>query len=89
MAVTYWLVARRWGLLRQHPLACGAGYGLLLYAIMNYVVVPLSAARPGSKDPLWIALSVAVHVAFIGVPIAMFARMALDREFPSSIDHHR
>jgi hypothetical protein len=89
MAVTYWLVARRWDLLRPHPLACGAGYGLVLYAIMNYVVVPLSAARSGSKDPLWIALSVGVHVVFIGIPIAVFAHMALDREPPASIDHQR
>ena len=43
---------------------------------MNYVVVPLSAAGPGSKDPLWIGLSVAVHVLLIGVPIALFARRA-------------
>jgi hypothetical protein len=89
MAVTYWQVARRWDLLRVHPLACGAGYGLVLYAIMNYVVVPLSAARPGSKDPLWIALSVGVHVVFIGIPIAAFAHMALEREPPASIDHQR
>jgi uncharacterized membrane protein YagU involved in acid resistance len=87
MAVTYWQVARRWDLLRLLPLACGAGYGLVLYAIMNYIVVPLSAARPGSKDPLWIALSVGVHVVFIGIPIAAFAHMALEREPPASIGH--
>jgi hypothetical protein len=58
---------------------CGGGYGLLLYGIMNYVVVPLSAAggRHGPGDPLWITLSVAVHVLLIGMPIAIFARRAL------------
>jgi uncharacterized membrane protein YagU involved in acid resistance len=76
MAVAYYLVARRWPLLWQRPWLCGAGYGLLLYAIMNYVVVPLSAAGPGSKDPLWIALSIAVHVLFIGIPCAIFAGRA-------------
>jgi hypothetical protein len=78
MAVVYYLVARRWSLLWQRPLLCGAGYGLLLYGIMNYVVVPLSAAgRGGSKDLLWITLSIAVHVLLIGIPIAIFARRAL------------
>ena len=77
MSVTYYLVARRWLLLQQRPYLCGAGYGLLLYAIMNYVVLPLSAAGPGSKDQLWITLSIAVHVFLIGVPIAVFARRAL------------
>ncbi|MGH6693540.1 MAG: hypothetical protein ACREF4_22970 [Gammaproteobacteria bacterium] len=44
---------------------------------MNYVVVPLSAARPGSKDPLWIGLSSAVHMVFVGIPCAVFARRAI------------
>jgi len=43
---------------------------------MNYVVVPLSAAGPGSKDPIWVTLSIAVHALLIGVPIALFARRA-------------
>lgn len=76
MAVVYYLVARRWSLLSQRPVACGALYGLLLYGIMNYVVVPLSAAGPRSGDPLWIVLSIVVHAFLIGVPIALFVRRA-------------
>jgi hypothetical protein len=76
MAVAYYLVARHWPLLWRQPALCGAGYGLLLYGIMNYVVVPLSRAGRGSKDPLWIVLSIAVHMVLIGVPIAFFARRA-------------
>ena len=77
MAATYYFVARRWSLLWQRPLPLGAAYGLLLYGVMNYVVVPLSAARPGSKDPLWIVLSVIVHALLIGIPCALFARRAI------------
>lgn len=76
MSVAFYLVARRWPLLRRRPVPCGAVYGLILYGVMNYIVVPLSAAGPGSKDPLWIALSIAVHVLLIGIPIALFARRA-------------
>lgn len=77
MSAAYYLLARRRPVLGQRPVLCGAGYGLLLYAIMNHVVVPLSAAGPGSNDPLWIALSIAAHVALIGIPIAFFTRRAL------------
>jgi uncharacterized membrane protein YagU involved in acid resistance len=78
MSVVYYLVARRWPPLWQRPVLCGAGYGLLLYGIMNYIVVPLSAAGgPGSRDPLWITLSIVVHMFLIGVPIAIFARRAI------------
>lgn len=76
MALTYYLVARRWSLLARRPLVCGAGYGLMLYGIMNSIVVPLSAAGPGSRDPWWIALSIAVHMVLIGIPIALATERA-------------
>jgi hypothetical protein len=76
MSLAYYLLARRWPLLARRPLLCGAGYGLMLYGIMNYVVMPLSAANPGSKDPLWIALTIVVHMALIGISIALAARGA-------------
>ena len=77
MALVYYLVARRWELLWQRPLLCGAAYGLLLYLVMNYIVVPLSrAGGGGSKDTLWVTLSILVHMLLIGVPIALFARQA-------------
>jgi hypothetical protein len=82
MAVAYYLVARRVPPLRERPVPYGAAYGLLLYGIMNYVVVPLSAAGGGgAKDPLWVGLSVVVHMFLIGAPIALFVRAAL-REAP-------
>jgi len=45
--------------------------------------VPLSAAAGGGrKDPLWVGLSIVVHVVLIGIPIALFTRRAarLDAE---------
>jgi hypothetical protein len=72
MSVVYYVVARRWPLLWQRPVLVGAGYGLILYGVMNYIVVPLSAAAHGGpKDPLWVGLSVVVHMFLIGVPIAL------------------
>ena len=77
MAVVYYLVSRRWAALWQRPLLFGPAYGLLLYFIMNYIVVPLSAAGGGgSKDALWIGLSIGVHMFLIGTPIAVFTRRA-------------
>lgn len=77
MAFTYYFVARRWPLLVQRAVWCGLGYGLVLYATMNYVVVPLSAAGKGSSDPLWVTLTIVVHMVLIGLPIALFTRRAL------------
>lgn len=78
MAVAYFLVARRWPALWQRPIPLGAAYGLLCYGIMNYVVVPLSSAGGGgAKDPLWVGLSIVVHMLLVGVPIGLFTRRAM------------
>lgn len=76
MAVTYWLFARKWLDLWRKPWVYGPLYGVLLYGIMNYIVVPLSAANPGSRNLVWVVLSIAVHAFLIGTPIALFARRA-------------
>ncbi|HEX3985281.1 MAG TPA: hypothetical protein VHX13_01630 [Acidobacteriaceae bacterium] len=38
----YFLAARRWRLLVQRPVACGLLYGALVYAVMNFAVLPLT-----------------------------------------------
>jgi uncharacterized membrane protein YagU involved in acid resistance len=77
MALVYYLAARRLRLLVRRPIAGGASYGLVLYVVMNYIVVPLSAAGGGAKDPLWITLSVVVHMFLIGVPIALITQAGI------------
>ena len=53
---------------------------------MTYIVVPLSRAGGGRGpiDPVWVSLSVLVHAAGIGIPVALAARAALQgRAAPS------
>jgi hypothetical protein len=84
MSLAFYLVANRRPALVRRPVAYGVAYGLLLYVIMNYIVVPLSAAGSASKDPLWVGLGIAVHALLIGVPIALCARLALqERPVPA------
>jgi hypothetical protein len=83
MAVAYYIVARRWPPIRRRWLLAGAAYGLLLYAVMQYIVVPLSRAGTGPQDRLWITLSIAVHVVLVGVPIALFGSLATGRDMPA------
>lgn len=77
MGITYYLFARKWPDLWQKPWVYGPLYGVLLYGIMNYIVVPLSAANPGSRNLTWVLLSIAVHAFLIGTPCALFARRAV------------
>ena len=77
IAVVYYLLALRWSLLWQQPLLSGTIYGLLVYGAMNYVVLPMSAAGSVSRNPLWVGLSILVHMFLIGVPLAVFGRRAV------------
>jgi len=84
MALAYYTAARRWTLLRTHWLRAGAVYGLLLYIVMQYAVVPLSRAGAGSQDTLWVTLSIAVHVLLVGIPIAFFGGRLVERARPAN-----
>ena len=57
--------------------ATGAVYGVFVYLVMNYVVIPLSriGVFPSPPPAIWIT-GVLVHMFFIGVPIALAARQA-------------
>jgi len=79
MAYVYYAVSRHWRILVEQPLRYGALYGLLLYAVMTYVVVPLSAAG-GQQPPAWQWINlahIAAHMFLVGVPCALAARAAL------------
>jgi hypothetical protein len=76
MATIYYAVSQRYEGLTRRPLACGLGYGAVLYLMMHFVVLPLSAAgMPNFSNTLWIVLSVIMHGVF-GVICAVAAQRA-------------
>jgi hypothetical protein len=64
----------------RRPVMIGTLYGIVVYAVMNYVVVPLSAIgpRPTPPTPIWVT-GLLVHMFLIGVPIALAAHKAFGR----------
>jgi hypothetical protein len=51
----------------------GIGYGLITYAIMNLVIVPLRFDAPLPPSALSIATQLFAHILLVGVPIALVA----------------
>jgi hypothetical protein len=77
LAAIFYGVSRRLPVLVRRPVICGALYGLGVYAVMNLVVLPLSAfPSKVTFVPLVVATGLLVHMFFIGVPIALAARAA-------------
>jgi hypothetical protein len=72
--------SRFWPILARRAMLFGPLYGIGVYLVMNYVVIPLSAfPRRGGGGPapvVWIT-GVLVHMFLIGLPIALAARRTL------------
>jgi uncharacterized protein YacL len=76
MAATYYAVSQKHRALTRRPVGWGVAYGVLLYLIMCFVVLPLSAVGlPRFSNTLWVVLSVIMHAVF-GVICAVAAQRA-------------
>jgi len=75
-ATLYYLASRKLHVLVRVPYVCGVLYGALVYALMNYVVVPLSAAPFKGATPSTATLvkGLLIHMLGIGLPIALATR---------------
>ena len=75
VVTVYHLAASRVRELDRHPFLYGAVYGLAVYAVMNFVVLPLTAAgAPNLSQWPVVANGLFAHVVCVGVPAAMTAR---------------
>ena len=73
MALVYVIASRRLQVLLARPILMGVIYGFVLYLVMNFIVVPLSAI--GFRPPSLVGAIRALipHVIFVGPAIALIA----------------
>jgi len=75
MALVYVIASRRLPVLIARPIVMGMLYGLALYVVMNFVVVPLSAI--GYRPPtFWGSVRALLpHILFVGPAIALITAL--------------
>ena len=56
------------------PWAWGPVYGLIAYAVMNMVVLPMSSAAVGPPSAIVVANGLLIHALGVGIPSALTAR---------------
>jgi len=80
MALVYVLAGRRLPVLLARPILMGVLYGFVLYLVMNFIVVPLSAI--GFRPPSLVGAIRALipHVIFVGPAIALIAAKRASRQ---------
>jgi len=80
MAAVYLFAASRISLLNRMPLLSAIGYGLLLWGVMYWVVLPqrwptMFPVDP-RLDPKGFAEDLFSHIVLVGIPIAFVAKSA-------------
>lgn len=79
-AGVFYLAATRMRMLVRQPYLFGPLFGLAMWLAMNFVVVPLSAARaPTFDDPMVVVTGILAHAFLFGLPIALVTRAGLKR----------
>ena len=61
--------------LRQHVILGSLLYGFGVFIVMNFIVLPLSAAPPLPAPPMWLFIEVMLeHILLIGLPLGLLVR---------------
>lgn len=66
--------SRRWHWLVREAATAGVLFGLAIWLVMNYVIVPLSAVKPGNPTTLSQVTNFLMHLFVIGPAIALSLR---------------
>jgi uncharacterized membrane protein YagU involved in acid resistance len=73
----YLLAGKRLPLLTRQPFAAGVAYGVIIYLVMNFIVVPLSNAPHFNRSLINTAAELGSHVLLVGLSIAYVVRRLL------------
>ena len=76
IVLVYYVISRRVRFLTDHAMVSGMAYGVAVYVVMNYIVIPLSAAIQGAFSLPVFVNGILIHMFGVGLPAALFARMA-------------
>jgi hypothetical protein len=74
IAAIFALAARRLSILKRHWFASGLAYGVVIFVVMNFIVVPLSAAAFSAKLNIVKTIEDVLAMLLFGVIIAFFGR---------------
>jgi hypothetical protein len=73
VVTVFYLATRRIEFLTSHPVVSGVLYGIGVYIVMYWFVLP--TAFPTFRHRLWNELlAVAIHISLIGLPCALIVR---------------
>lgn len=73
VATVFVLISPRIPMAPQHYILAGLGYGIVVFAVMNLIVVPLSAMPKRPTNASLLVAQVLMHLLLVGLPISAAA----------------
>lgn len=73
-ATVFYFVSRRMAWLIEHAVAAGVLYGITVYYVMGWIIVPLSRARKFGFSYKMMMIGIVIHIICVGLPIALVVR---------------
>jgi uncharacterized membrane protein YagU involved in acid resistance len=73
-ATVFYIASRRIAMMTQKPILSGVLYGVCVYLVMYWVVMPLSHIRRGPFSVFNTIVAIITHMVCVGLPIALMVR---------------
>jgi hypothetical protein len=70
-AAVFYVASRQVRFLTQRPVISGIVYGVCVYAVMYWMVIPLSQYHPAEFSWFNASVAVATHIVCVGLPISL------------------
>jgi len=73
-ATVFCVASRKWKFLTQHAIFSGISYGIAVYFVMYWMVMPLSRLHLSSFSATRTAIAIVTHIFCVGLPISLSIR---------------
>lgn len=76
----FYFLANKHKWLLDYNLLYGGLYGIFIWLVMNFIVIPLSQINSSGFDLTQVIIGLLIHIFVIGIPIAWLTRRQFVRE---------
>ena len=73
-AAVFYFASRKIAFMTEHPICAGVLYGVCVYLVMYWVVMPLSNVKRGAFSWEVEITAVITHIVCVGLPIALWVK---------------
>lgn len=71
VATGYYVLSRIFPAMIRRPLISGPLYGIAVYFLMSYAIVPLTLVKQGAFNWYGLVSGLIIHMLFVGSPVAL------------------